>query len=530
MLTKVRNKVIKNVREKVISSDSSTPSGPQIDFELSTLIASPASIVADNTATTTVTWSPVDALGNPLAETADNIIADLGNVSPVFSTVQASPGLIANDGVAESVITLTLYDAQLNPIVGLPADKCVLSVTGSNNTVVQPTGVTDALGKISGTLKSTSVGTKVASFTVLGVLLSNTASIQSTSDVITLGAGPNAPAWSGKTAYTEELFLSPIPVMSSPAPATIPSGFRGYDGFNGYYGASYEYDYVTYPVVSTPIGTKPVLRALFPGSTRNITAVNQVSETWLVGVNAAGIRVTGTWVGTLSFERSLDNGVTWNPVTLTGAHGSANTDNSTINGVWSCSSISNSLFRVRASSWTSGTAKVDVGWRGGAAPVRMSAGPFTSNPTRIYTRCLIYIDPAWFDNGNAGTKFTFFSQNEGNNHFWGLWTNSGSQPSVILQQTANIAYTGTPGPANGVWLDFEAILTAGTAGGSDGTAKVWINNLLLLDITGVPFFDSAATSASFTGLWMDPTFGGGGRPPDRNQYFDIAGWYRESAP
>jgi hypothetical protein len=342
------------------------------------------------------------------------------------------------------------------------------------------------------------------------------------------GAGPNAPDWSGKTTYPVELFTSPIAVH--PSGVTGPSGFRGFTGFDGYFGTTYKIQRVSYPTVSTPIGTKPVLRVTYPGSRTSITAADQVTASRPTDDDQGwSVRVTGTWVGTLAFETSTDSGDTWAALTMTGYHGGTTGTSTTVNGAWDSGEIANRLFRVRASAWTSGEAIVDVGCRGGYGPAQMRAGLFTDRPTRIYTRCLMYIDPTWTDNGNAGTKFTFFSQDSGNNHYLNLWGTAGSRPDIGLQQTANEYYEGTAGPANGEWIDLEMILTAGTAGGSDGTAQVWVNNTLLFDRTGLPFFP-AATTPGFANLNMDPTYGGGRRPPPRDLYFDIAGWYRESAP
>jgi hypothetical protein len=341
------------------------------------------------------------------------------------------------------------------------------------------------------------------------------------------GAGPNAPDWSGKTVYDEELFTSPIAVH--PSGTNGPSGFRGYGGFEGYFGTAYEYTYTSYPTVSTPIGTKPVLRVNFPGQSTNITAAEQSTPVWLTAVRGCSIKVSGTWSGTLSFERSTDGGASWSAVSGEGHHGGTTGTSTTVNGAWVFVQVANSRFRVRASAWTSGTAVVDVGLSGGNSPASMVAGSFTSRPTRIYTRCLIYVDAAWSDNGNAGTKFTFFSQDSGNNHFINLWGDSGSVASVYLQQTSSNSYIGSAGPANGNWLDLEVILTSGTAGGADGTADAWINGSKVLTATGIPFF-AAATTPGFPNLFMDPTYGGGRRPPNANYYVDIAGWYRESAP
>jgi hypothetical protein len=342
------------------------------------------------------------------------------------------------------------------------------------------------------------------------------------------GAGPNAPDWSGKTTYPVELFNTPIPVH--PGESAGASGFLGRGGFDGYFGYTYKIQRVSYPTVSTPIGTKPVLRVTFPGSRTNITGAGQSTASRDVSDDQGwSIQVTGTWVGTLQFEISTDNGGSWSSVSMEGFHGGVTGTSTTGNGAWGSAELPDTLFRVRASSWTSGTAVVDVGCRGGFAPARMTAGSFTSRPTRIYTRVLLYVDAEWTDNGNAGTKFTFFSQTQGNNHYTALWGAYGSRPDVGLQQTASTYYEGTVGPANGNWLDCEFLFTAGTAGGSDGTAKAWINGTLLLDLTGVPFF-LTSTTPGFANLFMDPTYGGGRRPPPRDLYFDIAGWYRESAP
>jgi hypothetical protein len=343
----------------------------------------------------------------------------------------------------------------------------------------------------------------------------------------TFGPGPNAPAWEGKTVYPEELFLEPLPVAPESSNA---AGALGYQGFDGYFGATYFYKKTEYPVVSTPIGTKPVLRTLFPGSRKSITGAEQSTDVWDVRDDQGwSVKVSGTWSGTLQFEISTDGGGSWGPVTMVGSHGGTTGSSTTTNGAWDEPEQANTIFRVRASAWTSGTAVVDVGHRGGFGPGKYNAGRFTGDPTRIYVRTLVRVDPEWNNNGNAGTKFLFYSQIEGNNHFLNLWNSSGSVPEIYLQQTASNGYTGSAGPANGEWMDLEMILTAGTAGGSDGTAKVWINNTLLLDQTGIPFF-AEGTTPRFTVLFVDPTYGGGRRPPYQTFFYDNAGWYRESAP
>jgi hypothetical protein len=171
--------------------------------------------------------------------------------------------------------------------------------------------------------------------------------------------------------------------------------------------------------------------------------------------------------------------------------------------------------------------------RGGEAPARMNAGSFTGSPKRIYTRVLLFVDPDWTNGGNTGTKFFFFSQQQGNNHYTGIFPGADNaaflKPTVGLQQTSNrnIGTIGQ-GVASGQWLDIEYVFIANDAGEKNGITKVWVNGVLCIDADDVMFFKSG-TSPGFASLFLDPTYGGGGAPPPRDVFFRIAGWYRESA-
>jgi hypothetical protein len=351
-----------------------------------------------------------------------------------------------------------------------------------------------------------------------------------------LGPGRNAPAWSGKTVYPEELFNTPIPVHFAGANA---AGFKGWQGFDGAWGTVHRPTRVAYPVVSTPIGTKPVLQVTYPGSSKTVSSVNGVSEVWPTN-QAWGVRVSGSWSGTLVFERSAD-GITWAPISLTGirvgtAPVSASGSQTSVNGVWISNdalTLNGGSFRVRATSWNSGTATVVVGMQGGAAAARMSAGSFNGNPTRVYTRVLMYVDPNWTNGGNTGTKFFFFSQQQGNNHFTGVIGGSEAEGTsgtfVGLQGTSFRNMLGSGSVSNGTWLDVEFLIVANGPGLRNGVARAWINGVESQHVTDVMYF-AANTVPGFSSLWMDPTYGGGSAPPPRNVFFQIAGWYRESAP
>lgn len=422
------------------------------------------------------------------------------------------------------------------------------SAVWSNGTTALPPVAYSVLN--GGTVSGTGLFTAPASAGTYRVVVAHTGGTRRDTATVTVqvqqsptsnsfGPGPNAPAWSGKTVYQEELFNTPIPVHYGAANS---AGFKGWLGFDGGWGGIiYNPTRVTYPTVNTPLGTKRVLEVTYPGSSQNISAVNGASAVWPTD-QPWGVRVTGTWSGTLVFERS-DDGVTWTQVSLSGTRAGTGVSSqsgtqASVNGVWistDAQATGGGKFRVRASTWLSGTAMVAVGMRGGAGPVGMSAGNFSGNPTRIYTRALVFVDPNWTNGGNTGTKFFFFSQQQGNNHFTGViggMNHEGvAEPFIGLQQTSNRNVSGTPltGPAQGQWWDVEYVFVANTPGSHNGTVRMWINGVSYIHATNVMHF-AAGRVPGFSSLWMDPTYGGGNAPPPRNIFFRIAGWYRESAP
>jgi hypothetical protein len=144
---------------------------------------------------------------------------------------------------------------------------------------------------------------------VSDVVYSGTVSVIATP---TYGPGPNAPAWIGKTVYTDERFAVPIPEGGSANAA----GFRLVNGFGN---DAPDGNRISYPTVSTPLGSKPVMRMAFRGQTESITALNQTSTSYpfnpFIYWNAS-VFITGTWSGTLTFETSPD-GTTWTATSLT---------------------------------------------------------------------------------------------------------------------------------------------------------------------------------------------------------------------
>src|ERR1019366_1275946 len=68
-------------------------------------------------------------------------------------------------------------DGSNNPISGIAAANVVVAATGSGNTLVQPTTATDVNGQTTATLKSTVAEAKTVSVTIVGTLITNTATV-----------------------------------------------------------------------------------------------------------------------------------------------------------------------------------------------------------------------------------------------------------------------------------------------------------------------------------------------------------------
>ncbi|MGH7612719.1 MAG: invasin domain 3-containing protein [Gemmatimonadales bacterium] len=99
----------------------------------------------------------------------------VGGVSASQSTVNAAPTAItASNGSSSSTITVIAKDAFGNAIQGATV---VLSASGSNNTVTQPAGTTNASGVATGTLASTMAESKTISATIAGVAMTQTATV-----------------------------------------------------------------------------------------------------------------------------------------------------------------------------------------------------------------------------------------------------------------------------------------------------------------------------------------------------------------
>ena len=167
-----------------------------------------------------------------------------------------------------------------------------------------------------------------------------------------------------------------------------------------------------------------------------------------------------------------------------------------------------------------------AGSPGGAAPNAFVAGQGFSangNKTKIYTRIHMRVSSNWTDNGNTGTKFFFYDQSQGNNHYVGLTDSGDFHLAVNLQSTfgygtpavgnapcnQNVAYSCAPNHqgrslTKGVWHDVEILLEANTPGQYNGIAKVWVDGTISIDVNNMGYF-AAGQTPYFDIFWVNPT-------------------------
>jgi len=141
--------------------------------------------VGENSLSATVAGQNLS--GSPVVFSATGVA---GGVSAEQSTVTAAPATIsASTGSSASTITVTARDEFGNAVAGVAVS---LSATGSGNTLVQPTGATNADGVTTGRLSSTAVGSRTVSAIAGGIAIVQTATV-------TVGAGAPSASTSSAT-------------------------------------------------------------------------------------------------------------------------------------------------------------------------------------------------------------------------------------------------------------------------------------------------------------------------------------------
>ena len=143
-------------------------------------ITQPAALTGVNGVTTGILTSTVagqkivsaTANGSLITKTV-TVTVNPSLVSASLSTVAAAPTAIPV-GTGTATITVTVKNASGQPISGATV---VLSATGSGNSLVQPSAVTNASGVATGTFSSTVAEVKTISATANGVPLNQTAAV-----------------------------------------------------------------------------------------------------------------------------------------------------------------------------------------------------------------------------------------------------------------------------------------------------------------------------------------------------------------
>jgi protocatechuate 3,4-dioxygenase beta subunit len=126
--------------------------------------------------------------GTAITQTA-SVTVTPATISPTLSTVGATPASFTA-GSGNTTITVTVLNSSGQPVSGA---NVVLSSTGTQNTLVQPSGPTNASGVATGMLSSNKAELKTISAIANGVAISQTAAV-------TVTAGPVSGSTSVVTA------------------------------------------------------------------------------------------------------------------------------------------------------------------------------------------------------------------------------------------------------------------------------------------------------------------------------------------
>jgi len=166
--------------------------------------------------------------GNPVTFTAT---ATVGPPSAAMSTVAASPSTIApSSGLSYSTITVTVRDSAGSTVAGATVS---LAATGTGNVLTQPTAPTDAQGRATGTISSSTAETKTISATVNGsVAVTQTAQVVVSANapaalgvrVQPAGAVSNAAFVTQPVVEIQDAFGNPVPSANGPITVTMVGG------------------------------------------------------------------------------------------------------------------------------------------------------------------------------------------------------------------------------------------------------------------------------------------------------------------
>ena len=178
--------------------------------------------------------------------------------------------------------------------------------------------------------------------------------------------------------------------------------------------------------------------------------------------------------------------------------------------------------------------KVMRGWfrqggNGGAAPFKLIRN-FDRNYKAIFVCVFTKLDPAYTNNGNAGTKFGFIlSPYQGTSQGVGPYFNLTNNLGINMESSGAVLNRNMLSSFNlvnhrGVWHKVEFLVVGNSLGKSDGIARMWVDDAKVLDVTDVQYFFPSQAPA-FDGITWNPTYGGGTNPIPYDMYQWVDHWY-----
>lgn len=169
------------------------------------------------------------------------------------------------------------------------------------------------------------------------------------------------------------------------------------------------------------------------------------------------------------------------------------------------------------------------GHPGGRGPFRVVLR-FGRTVSQVYMCTGTKLSPGFTNNGNWETKWGFYLTPYTDapyklNHYFKLTNHVG----VILQSHRGALNRNMHGRFNlmasqGRWHKVEILVVGNSRGLANGTARVWVDDRLVLNETNVRFFYPDQEPA-FNGITWNPTYGGGRNPVPADQYQYIDHWY-----
>lgn len=235
------------------------------------------------------------------------------------------------------------------------------------------------------------------------------------------------------------------------------------------------------------------------------------------GNSSFAVLVTGSWTGTLQFERSLDGGTTWTPVAAFSAGTAYSQATITGNGAFHGNASSATNIRVRATAWTTGVASVRILLGAGTGtvtvgnPIRLISSDFTASaavkgngtaPTSADGALVVNLSPnsagaTPYRNINLGTAGVVVKASAGVMHGYYLFNAATSTRYIkVYNQGTAASQANTP--------VLTIPIPAGAAANLDSTRGIAFSaGISLRATTGLADNDTGAPTANdvVVGVW-----------------------------